>query len=332
MNGLDLDLRLGRDDASRLGITARMLDDTLYDAFGQRQVAVTYGVMNQYRVVLEMMPELVTGPESVNRLYVRSPTGGTLVPIEHMVTPKIAPTPLTINHQGQFPSTTISFNLTEGASLGDAVDAVRAAEREIGLPATTRAEFRGTAQEFQSSLKSEPWLILAALVTIYIVLGMLYESLVHPITIISTLPSAGVGALISLAAFKFDLTIIALIGILLLLGIVKKNAIMMVDFAIDAERSEGLSPAAAIEKACLLRFRPIIMTTLAALLAAVALVVSRGVGSELRQPLGVAIVGGLLVSQVLTLFTTPVVYLALERFSRNTHQRAAPASHAPATM
>jgi multidrug efflux pump subunit AcrB len=278
--------------------------------------------MNQYRVVMEIKPELVGGPESIDHLFVRSANGGGLVQMDSLVTPKISPTPLTISHQGQFPSTTISFNLTEGASLGDAVDAIRNAEREIGMPGTMHAEFSGTAQEFMSSLKSEPWLILAALLTIYIVLGMLYESLVHPITIISTLPSAGVGALVSLALFKFDLTIIALIGILLLLGIVKKNAIMMVDFAIDAERTEGLSSEEAIYKACILRFRPILMTTLAALLAAMALVVSRGIGSELRQPLGVSIVGGLLVSQALTLFTTPVVYLALERFAKSTHRAA----------
>ena len=312
--GLELGITFDRDDASRLGVTPTAIDNALYDAFGQRQVATTYAAMNQYRVVLEAKPELVGGPESMRWIYVRSDSGG-LVPLDALAKTKIGPTALSIAHQGQFPATTISFNLAPGVSLGEAVAIVHRAEAEIGMPASLHADFSGTAQAFSSSLKSEPWLILAALITVYIVLGMLYESLIHPITILSTLPSAGVGAILALMVCGADLSIIALIGIILLIGIVKKNAIMMIDFAIEAERDEGLSPEEAILKAATLRFRPIMMTTLAALFGAVPLALGNGIGAELRQPLGIAIVGGLFFSQALTLFTTPVVYLTLDRFT-----------------
>ena len=328
--GLELALALDRDSASRLGITSQQVDATLYDAFGQRQVATTYAAMNQYRVVLEMMPSLVNGPESVDRLYVRSADGG-MVPLDALTKRRVGSTALSISHQGQFPATTISFNLAPGVSLGDAVTAVHRAEAEIGMPASVHADFQGTAQAFKDSLDSEPLLILAALVTVYIVLGMLYESLIHPITILSTLPSAGVGALLALLVFKTELSVIALIGIILLIGIVKKNAIMMIDFAIEAERDEGLAPDAAITKACLLRFRPIMMTTLAAMFGAVPLAIGGGVGAELRRPLGIAIVGGLLFSQALTLFTTPVVYLALDRFTKRRRSSIVPSAPATAT-
>ncbi|HYQ18044.1 MAG TPA: multidrug efflux RND transporter permease subunit [Polyangiaceae bacterium] len=317
--GLTLSLALDRDAAARLGVSTQAIDDALYDAFGQRQVATTFTERNQYRVVLEVKPEFQNGPDAIQNLYVGSPGGQ--VPLSALVKPSITTSALAINHQGQFPSVTLSFNLAPNVALGPAVDAIHEAERQIGLPASVHAQFMGTAQAFKDSLSSQPLLILAALLTVYIVLGILYESYVHPITILSTLPSAGVGALLALLLFDVELSIIALIGIILLIGIVKKNAIMMIDFAIEEERERGKSPAEAIRTACLLRFRPILMTTCAALLGALPLALGSGMGSELRRPLGITIVGGLLVSQLLTLFTTPIVYLAMDRFSRHRHQR-----------
>jgi hydrophobe/amphiphile efflux-1 (HAE1) family protein len=325
--GLTLSLAFDRDTAARMGITPQAIDDVLYDAYGQRQVATTFTQLNQYRVILEVKPEFSRGPSGLSQLYVGTPTGAQ-VPLPAIASQSIKTAPLAINHQGQFPSVTLSFNLAPGMALGPAVDAIHRAESAIGMPASIHAAFQGTAQAFKDSLSSQPMLILMALLTVYIVLGMLYESYVHPITILSTLPSAGVGALLALLVFKVELSIIALIGIILLIGIVKKNAIMMVDFAIEEERERGATPARAIRAACLLRFRPILMTTCAALLGALPLAFGRGMGSEFRQPLGITIVGGLLVSQLLTLFTTPIVYLSLDRFSRHRAKRTAAAAQA----
>jgi len=322
-NGLRLDVTVDRDTAARLGITPQAIDDTLYDAFGQRQVATMYTQLNQYRVVLEVKPEFQMNPSQVQMLYVRTPSGAQ-VPLSALAKVTQAPTALSVNHQGQFPAVTISFNLAPDAALGQAVTAIDRATRDIGLPASARGSFQGTAQAFQQSLASEPFLIAFALVAVYIVLGVLYESYVHPITILSTLPSAGVGALLALLAVNTEFSIIALIGIILLIGIVKKNAIMMIDFAIEAEREEGLPTIEAIYKACLLRFRPILMTTLAALLGGVPLAIGRGAGAELRQPLGITIVGGLFFSQMLTLFTTPVIYVFLDRFTRKRQRHQLP--------
>jgi multidrug efflux pump len=305
-------LVIDRPTAARLGLTPQMVDDTLYDAFGQRQVSITYTRLNQYHVVMEADPRFAQGPDALRSVYVRAPSGA-LVPLSACARYESLPAPLSVNHQGQFPALTVSFNLTPGASLGDAVRAVEDATRQMGLPSTIRGSFQGTAQAFQDALANESILIMAALATVYVVLGVLYESYVHPITILSTLPSAGVGALLALLLFRMDLSVMSLIGIILLIGIVKKNAIMMIDFALGAEREDGKSPREAIYQACLLRFRPILMTTMAALLGALPLALGTGVGSELRRPLGVAIVGGLIVSQVLTLYTTPVVYLYLDR-------------------
>jgi hydrophobe/amphiphile efflux-1 (HAE1) family protein len=324
-----LSVSIDRDQAARFGIQPALIDQTLDDAFGQRQVTQYFTQLNSYHVILEVPPALQADPQSLSKIYIKSQTSNQMVPLSSFVkydTRHV--TFLSINHQGQFPAVTLSFNLAPDAALGDAVIAINRAAAAIRLPATVTGSFQGTAQAFQSSLKSEPLLILAALVAVYIILGMLYESYIHPLTILSTLPSAGVGALLVLLLFHFDLSVIALIGIILLIGIVKKNGIMMVDFAIQAEREQHLPPEAAIRQACLLRFRPIMMTTMAALLGALPLMLGQGTGSELRRPLGFTMVGGLLLSQALTLFTTPVIYLYLDRFSgERRRQRAAETAH-----
>jgi multidrug efflux pump subunit AcrB len=313
MAGTTATLTIDRDAASRFGINPQVVDDTLYDAFGQRQITQYFTQLNSYHLILEVPPGMQGEAETLNKLYVKS-SSGAAVPLSTFVKIDTAPvSPLSISHQSQFPSVTLSFNLAPGAALGDAVTAIQTAMQQLGTPASLTGTFQGTAQAFQSSLSSEPYLIAAAVIAVYIILGILYESYILPLTILSTLPSAGVGALLMLMIGKFDLSIIAMIGVILLIGIVKKNGIMMVDFAISAERRDGETPLNAIRQACLLRFRPILMTTMAALLSGLPLMLGSGAGSELRKPLGYAMVGGLLLSQVLTLYTTPVIYLYLDK-------------------
>ncbi len=324
--GRQLHVTIDRDTASRLGISPQAIDDTLYDAFGQRQISTIFTQLNLYRVILEMKPGVAHDQSALDRLYVHAGTGDP-VPLGTFVKVEDQPAALAINHQGQFPSVTISFNLKEGASLGDAVNAIHKTEAELQMPPGVHADFRGAAQAFGESLASEPLLILAALITVYIVLGVLYESLIHPVTILSTLPSAGVGALLALIVCRSEFSIIALIGIILLIGIVKKNAIMMIDFALEAERDHNMSPTEAIYQACLLRFRPIMMTTMAALLGGVPLALGSGTGSELRRPLGITIVGGLIISQVLTLYTTPVIYLYMGKLGRMLSKKSKTPEH-----
>jgi len=329
--GLRAQLVIDRDTASRLGVSALTIDNTLSDAFGQRQVSTTYRPLNQYHVVMEVAEKFQRDPDSLRNIYVKSTTGA-MVPLSavtHFETQRI---PLAVNHQSQMPAATLSFNLTLGASLDQATEAIEQARIDIGMPSTIHGGFQGTAQAFQASLKSEPMLILLALVAVYIVLGMLYESFIHPLTILSTLPSAGVGAIVALLLFKVELSVIAMIGIILLIGIVKKNAIMMIDFALVAEREEGKTPEQAIYQACLLRFRPIMMTTMAALLGGLPLALGTGTGSELRRPLGITIVGGLVVSQALTLFTTPVVYLFFDRLRVRFGKKSPAARTVPQTV
>ncbi len=322
--GLEARVTLDRTTASRLGITPQMLDDALYDSFGQRQISTMFTELNQYRVVLETHPSFQQHPDDLKSVYLRS-SGGGAVPLGSFTSIQTSSAPLVVNHQGQFPAVTVSFNLAPHASLGEAVRAIEQAREAVGLPASIQHGFQGTAQAFRASLVNTPFLILAAIVTVYLLLGVLYESYIHPVTILSTLPSAGVGALLSLMICRTDFSLIALIGIILLIGIVEKNAIMMIDFALDAQRNQGKKPADAIFQAALLRFRPILMTTMAALFAGIPLALGSGIGAELRRPLGIAIVGGLIFSQMLTLYTTPVIYLAFDRLAKRVARRTSEA-------
>jgi HAE1 family hydrophobic/amphiphilic exporter-1 len=323
-NAPQLKITINRDQASRFGISPQLIDDTLNDAFGQRQITQYFTQLKTYFLILEILPELQKNLDTLNRLYVKSPITGGAVPLSNLVdidTSKVGP--LSVSHQGQFPAATLTFNLRQGVALGQAVDAINNAAREIQMPSGVIGTFQGNAQAFQDSLGSTPILVVAALIVVYIILGMLYESFILPLTILSTLPSAGVGALLALRLGGMDLSVIGIIGIILLIGIVKKNGIMLVDFAINAERERHMEPFDAIREACLLRFRPILMTTAAAMLAGIPLALGHGTGSELRQPLGYAMVGGLAFSQVLTLYTTPVVYLYLDQFQQWLDRRRA---------
>jgi multidrug efflux pump len=323
-DGMAVALVIDRITAARLGITAQQIDSTLYDAFGQRQVSTLFTQLNQYHLIMEAAPSFQKNPTKLNDIYVQSSYGGA-VPLSTFCHFETKTAPLSINHQGQFPCVTISFNLAPNASLGAATRAIEAAQKDLNMPASVQTSFQGTAASFQASLSNEPLLILAALITVYIVLGVLYESYIHPITILSTLPSAGVGAILALMIFHQDLDVVSLIGIILLIGIVKKNGIMMVDFALQAERDEGKSTVEAIYQSCLLRFRPIMMTTMTALLGGLPLALGSGTGSELRRPLGISMVGGLILSQILTLYTTPVIYIYLDRFAKK-NKEAGPAA------
>jgi multidrug efflux pump len=322
--GPETRVEIDRDTAARLGVSATAIDQALYDAFGQRQVSTLYAALNQYHVVMEVAPEYWQHPDTLNAIYVAGATS-TLIPLSAVAHFGRSATPLVVNHQSQFPAVTLSFNLRPGASLGDAVGAIDRAARDIGMPVSLQGGFQGTARVFQESLASEPWLIAAALAAVYIVLGVLYESLVHPLTILSTLPSAGAGAMLALMVTNTEFTVIALIGLILLIGIVKKNAIMMIDVAVEAERRDALTPEVAIRKAALLRLRPILMTTAAAMLGALPMALNSGTGAELRRPLGISIIGGLLVSQLLTLYTTPALYVVMDRLRlRFARRRAQP--------
>jgi len=325
--GLRAELTIDRQRAGQLGVSLQGVTDTLNDAFAQRQISTIYGQANQYRVVLEAMPMYQRDPSILSKLYL--PGAGGQVPLSAVASLKRTTAPLAISHQAQFPAVQLSFNLAPGVALSEAVDALHATENRIGMPGSIIGVYSGDAAEFAKSLAGQPWLLLAAVITIYIVLGVLYESYIHPITILSTLPSAGVGAILALMLFGQDLSVIGLIGIILLMGIVKKNAIMMIDFALEAERHENRTPYDAIVQACLLRFRPIMMTTLAALFGALPLAIESGTGSELRFPLGISIIGGLLLSQLLTLYTTPVIYLALDRLNRRFETALPPAPDLP---